>query len=54
MGVPFLCSELRIDYGPGYLRYLVQRGSSIIVHLAGGDKDKQERDILAGSLQPIN
>jgi len=21
---------------------------------AGGDKDKQERDILAGSLQPIN
>lgn len=36
-------SELRIDYGPGYRIYLVQRGAVIL--LCGGDKRAQSRDI---------
>ncbi|MCC6946446.1 MAG: type II toxin-antitoxin system RelE/ParE family toxin [Bradyrhizobiaceae bacterium] len=38
-------SEMRIDYGPGYRVYYAQRGSTLIVLLAGGDKRTQERDI---------
>ena len=38
-------SELRIDNGPGYRVYFVQRGEDLIVLLAGGKKNTQARDI---------
>jgi len=40
-------SELRIDYGPGYRVYFVQRGKTLIVLLGGGDKRSQTADIKA-------
>jgi len=39
-------SEMRVDYGPGYRLYYVQRGQTLIVLLCGGDKSSQARDIV--------
>lgn len=38
-------SEMRIDYGPGYRVYFVERGATLVILLAGGDKRTQSRDI---------
>jgi putative addiction module killer protein len=38
-------SELRVDVGPGYRVYFVQRDRTVIVLLAGGSKRTQAADI---------
>lgn len=38
-------SELKIDFGPGYRVYYMQRGSRLLLLLAGGDKSSQNKDI---------
>ncbi len=39
-------SELRIDYGPGYRVYLLQRDNQLVLLLVGGDKKTQQADIV--------
>ncbi|HRJ40900.1 MAG TPA: type II toxin-antitoxin system RelE/ParE family toxin [Caldilineaceae bacterium] len=38
-------SELCIDYGPGYRVYFIQREQTVVILLAGGDKQTQAKDI---------
>jgi putative addiction module killer protein len=38
--------EMRIDFGPGYRVYYVQRGKVLVILLCGGDKSTQDRDIV--------
>jgi putative addiction module killer protein len=52
------CSELRIDYGPGYRVYFKEYGEAIVLLLCGGDKSTQVQDIelakkLADNLDEI-
>jgi len=42
-GAPII--ELRIDHGPGYRVYYVQRGAVLVILLCGGDKSTQPADI---------
>src|SRR5260363_290828 len=51
-------SELRINYGPGYRVYFVQKGPALVILIAGGDKRTQDKDIktalkLAQELEEI-
>ncbi len=36
---------MRIDYGPGYRVYYMQRGPVVVILLSGGDKSSQQSDI---------
>ena len=38
-------SELKVDVGPGYRVYYSQRGASLLLLIAGGDKSSQAKDI---------
>ncbi len=38
--------ELRVFYGSGYRIYCAKKEHQIIIVLAGGEKDNQERDII--------
>ncbi len=38
-------AELKIDFGPGYRVYYSQRGTRLLLLLAGGDKTSQSKDI---------
>jgi putative addiction module killer protein len=37
--------QMRVDYGPGYRIYYVQRGAAVVILLCAGDKHSQALDI---------
>ncbi len=39
--------EYRIDWGPGYRVYFGRDGSTIVILLTGGTKQRQQRDIAS-------
>ena len=40
------CSEMRINYGPGYRVYYKDTGREIVIILCGGNKSTQHKDII--------
>lgn len=38
--------EMREHFGPGWRMYYIQRGTTVILMLGGGDKDSQARNIV--------
>jgi probable addiction module antidote protein len=46
--------ELRIDHGPGYRVYYVQKAKEFVVLRAGGDKASQVRDIQQAKASASN
>jgi putative addiction module killer protein len=38
-------ADLKVDCGPGYRIYYAQRGTRLLLLLAGGDKSTQQKDI---------
>lgn len=47
-------SELRINYVLGYRAYFLQRGTTLIILLAGGDKSSHAKDIDVVLLRAAN
>ncbi len=43
--------ERRVDHGPGYRLYFGRDGDRLIILLAGGSKQRQQRDIAAAILR---
>ncbi|MCA9398512.1 MAG: type II toxin-antitoxin system RelE/ParE family toxin [Candidatus Omnitrophica bacterium] len=42
--------ELKINYGPGYRLYFVEKDDSIIILFSGGSKETQKEDIKIAQL----
>lgn len=38
-------SELKVDFGPGYRIYFLQKEKTVVILLCGGDKSSQQKDI---------
>jgi putative addiction module killer protein len=47
-------SEMKIEFGPGYRVYYTQRGTRLLLLLAGGDKSTQQKDIAKAILLAKN
>jgi putative addiction module killer protein len=47
-------SELKVDVGPGYRVYYSQRGTRLLLLIAGGDKSTQAKDIATALLLNTN
>ncbi len=43
--------ECRIDWGPGYRIYFGREGDMLVILLAGGTKQRQQRDIADASMR---